>query len=155
MQVKDIMTREPVCCTKHTGLTDVAGMMRDKDCGAIPVVETNATGNKLVGIVTDRDIIVRAVADGADLSKLSAGDCMSMVVATVTPETGLEDCERVMAEHKIRRIPVVDGKGDCVGIVAQADLARHAPSRETGKVVREVSQPSPESPQGAGEVDHA
>jgi CBS domain-containing protein len=125
-------------------LADVARLMRDHDCGAIPVVETDATGNKLVGIITDRDIVVRGLADGTDPLRLTAGDCMTMVVATVIPKTSLEDCAQLMEEHQVRRVPVVDDKGDCCGIVAQADLARHAPVKETGEVVREVSQPPSE-----------
>jgi len=84
MFVKEIMSKNLACCTKDTSLVDVARLMRDRDCGALPVVDADAIGNKLVGIVTDRDLVVRALADGADLSKLTAGDCMSMVVATVS-----------------------------------------------------------------------
>ena len=142
MQVEAIMTPAPACCTRHAVLTDVARLMRDHDCGAIPVVETDATGNKLVGIITDRDIVVRGLADGTDPLRLTAGDCMTMVVTTVTPGTSLDDCARLMEEHQVRRVPVVEDRGDCCGIVAQADLARHAPVKKTGAMVREVSQPS-------------
>jgi CBS domain-containing protein len=142
MRVKDVMTAAPACCTQHTPLADVARMMRDQDCGAVPVVEADAAGQKLVGIVTDRDIVVRGLADGTDPLRLTAGDCMTMVVATVSPEAGVEDCARLMEEHRVRRVPVVDARGDCCGIVAQADLARHTPPKATGEVVREVSQPS-------------
>src|SRR5262245_1321125 len=142
MQVKDLMTPDPVCCSKDAHLAEVARMMRDTDCGAIPVVDDDATGHKLVGIITDRDIVIRGIADAADPSKLTAGDCMSLAVATVTPETSLEECEHVMEQHQVRRVPVVDDKGHCCGIVAQADLALHAPLPETGEVLREVSQPT-------------
>src|SRR5262249_62255567 len=92
MQVKEIMTPSPVCCTNHTSLPDVARMMRDHDCGAVPVVDAgDAVGNKLVGIVTDRDIVVRSLADGADPSNLTAGGCLALVMATVTPERGVEE----------------------------------------------------------------
>jgi CBS domain-containing protein len=142
VQVKDIMTLDPACCLKHSNLTDVARVMRDRDCGAIPVVESDATGNKVIGIITDRDIVVRAVADGTDPSQLTAGDCMSMVVATVLPEASMEKCANLMEQHQVRRIPVVDAKGECCGLVAQADLARHAPPPKTAEVLREVSQPA-------------
>jgi CBS domain-containing protein len=138
------MAPAPACCTKYAALTDVARMMRDRDCGAIPVVETNASSPKLVGIITDRDIVLRSLADNKDPFHLAAVDCMTTVVATVTPETSLEDCKRLMEEHQVRRVPVVDNKGVCCGIVAQADLARHAPAEETGQMVREVSQPTHE-----------
>jgi CBS domain-containing protein len=140
MQVKDIMTPAPACCTADVALTEVARMLRDHDCGALPVLETNGD-YKLVGIITDRDMVVRGLADGSDPLHLTAGDCMSMVLATVTPETSVEDCGKRMEEHHVRRVPVVDDKGECCGIVALADLARHAPPTQTGKIVRQVSQP--------------
>lgn len=141
MRVREVMTPDPVCCTRNTPLADVARLMRDWDCGAIPVVDADDAGRKLVGIITDRDIVMRGVADGADLSKLCAGDCMSLAVATVTPDRPLEECEKIMEQHQVRRTPVVDVVGNCCGIVSQADLARHAPLDETGEVVREVSKP--------------
>lgn len=153
MQVKEIMTPSPVCCSKQTGLPEVARMMRDHDCGAVPVVDDD-NGKKLVGLVTDRDIVVRSVADGADPTKLTAADCMSMVVATVTPERSVEECAEIMEEHQVRRVPVVDDRGNCAGIVALADLARHGPLKEVVEVVREVSQPAeppaPEKPPRKG-----
>src|SRR5262249_42349618 len=140
-QVKDLMTPDPVCCSKDARLPEVARMMRETDCGAIPVVDDDPSGHKLVGIITDRDIVVRGIADNADLLKLTAGDCMSLAVATVTPETSLEDCEHLMEARQVRRVPVVDNKGNCCGIVAQADLALHAPLPDTGEVLREISVP--------------
>jgi CBS domain-containing protein len=142
MQVKELMTAEPACCTQHSNLVDVARLMRDHDCGALPVVEDSAIGEKLVGIVTDRDIVLRAVAEGSDPAEMTAGQCMSMIVATVSADASLEECARIMEEHKVRRVPVVDEQGNCCGIVAQADLARNATLRDIGEVVREVSQPA-------------
>jgi CBS domain-containing protein len=139
MQVKDIMTPAPNCCTRDTSLTDVARLMATQDCGAIPVVEG---GGKLVGIITDRDIVCRTLADGKDPFQMAAGDCMSMTVATVTPESSVEECARLMQQHQIRRVPVVDRNGRCCGMVAQADLARKAPERQTAQTVRQVSQPA-------------
>ncbi len=141
MQVKEIMTPAPVCCTRETGVADVARMMRDLNCGALPVIENDAASAEVVGMITDRDIVVRALADGADPTLLTAGDCMTMVVMTVNPETRMEECARLMEEHQVRRLPVVDAKGDCCGIVSQADLARTAPLKRLGEVVREVSKP--------------
>jgi CBS domain-containing protein len=141
MQVKEIMTPAPACCAKETGVADVARMMRDLDCGALPVVENEAASLEVVGMITDRDIVVRALADGADPNHLTAGDCMTMVVTTVNPETRLEECARLMEAHQVRRLPVVNDKGDCCGIVSQADLARSAPLKRTGEVVRELSKP--------------
>jgi CBS domain-containing protein len=86
MQVKDLMTPEPIYCTPHSTLVDVARLMRDRDCGAIPVVTDRTIGRELVGIITDRDIVIRSVAEGAAPKTLTAGECMSMVVASVSPE---------------------------------------------------------------------
>lgn len=140
MRVQDIMTPDPACCTRYAALTDVARMMRDRDCGAIPVVEDNS--RKLIGIISDRDIIVRTLGHGVNPFHLMASDCMTMVVATVRPEDSVEECAKRMQEHKVRRIAVVDDRGNCCGIVAQADLARHVPRQAVGQVVRELSQPT-------------
>ena len=94
---------------------------------------------KPVGIVTDRDICCRTVAEGKNPLEMRAGDCMSSPCVTVTPEMSVEDCCRMM-EEKIRRVPVVDERDACCGIVAQADIARHAPEQETAEVVKEVSR---------------
>ncbi len=139
MQVKDIMTRDPACCTLDTNLQEVARMMVERDCGEIPVVE-NRQSMKPVGVVTDRDICCRTVAEGKNPLEMTAGDCKSSPCVTVTPEMSVEDCCRVMEENKIRRVPVVDERGACCGIVAQADIAQHAPKQETAEVVRAVSQ---------------
>lgn len=140
MLVKDIMTPNPACCTRYASLTDVARMMCDHDCGAIPVVEDHS--RKLIGIISDRDIAVRTLGQGRNPFHLMASDCMTMVVATVRPEDSVEECAKRMQEHKVRRIPVMDDQGNCCGIVAQADLARHVPRQAVGQVVRELSQPA-------------
>jgi CBS domain-containing protein len=93
--------------------------------------------------VTDRDIVVRAVAAEQDPRELTAAECMTSPCVTATPETSLEECMELMETHKVRRLPVVDDKGGCCGIVAQADIARHASKKDTGRVVSEVSTPSP------------
>ena len=138
MQVKDIMTRDPACCTRDTNLQEVAGLMVEHDCGGIPVVDDRQS-MKPVGIVTDRDICCRTVGEGKNPLEMTAGDCMSSPCVTVTPEMSVENCCQVMAENKIRRVPVVDERGACRGIVAQADIARHV-TQETAEVVKEVSR---------------
>ncbi len=141
MQVKDIMSKDVACCTPDTGLTDVARMMVAHNCGAIPVVESKES-RKPVGVITDRDIVCRTLADGKDPFQMAAGDCMSAPVLTVTPETSVEDCAQVMREHQVRRVAVVDDAGRCCGMVAQADLATQAPEQQAGRVVKDVSQPA-------------
>ena len=142
MQVRDIMTIDPACCTTDTGLQEVAMLMVDYDCGAIPVVEEMA-GRNPVGMVTDRDIAVRAVARGINPLTLAAGDIMSVGLVTVRPDDTMEECLAVMEEHQVRRVPVVDEDGACVGIVAQADVALQGSDDATGEVVEEISRPKP------------
>ncbi len=141
MEVKDIMTKNPACCTTDSNLQEVAQLMVEHDCGETPVVE-NKQNMKLVGVITDRDITCRSVAVGKNPLKMTAGDCMSTPCITVTPEMSLDDCCKVMEENQVRRVPVVDKSGNCCGIVAQADIAQHASKQETGKVVKKVSKPS-------------
>ena len=141
MQVKEVMTANPACCTPDTPLPEVARMMVDNDCGEIPVVE-NKESRIPVGVVTDRDIVCRTVAKDKNPLELTAADCMSTSIVTVTPDTPVEECCRIMEEKQIRRVPVVDANGACCGIVALADLAREAKSGVAGDVVKEVSEPS-------------
>jgi CBS domain-containing protein len=144
-KVKEIMTENPICCVKTTSLEEVARMMVENDCGAIPVVE-DQEGWRPVGIITDRDITCRAVAEGRNPLDLNAGDIMTPSPVTVGPETSLEECEQQMEKHQLRRILVVDADGGCCGIVALADIARHAPEEETGEVLEEVSKPGGNNP---------
>lgn len=140
MLVRDFMTKDVACCTPQTNIQDVARMMRDYDCGAIPVCEDERS-RRAVGIITDRDIVMRAIAEGRNPLQMTAGQLMSTPIATVPPEADLMECCRVMEERQVRRVPVVDRSGACIGIVAQADLALHAPEHETAEVVHEVSKP--------------
>jgi CBS domain-containing protein len=141
LRVADIMSRDPVCCTKDTSLRDVARIMVEQSCGAVPVVD-NPHNVRPVGVITDRDIVCRTLADGKDPFEMAAGDCMSPSVVTVTPDTSLADCTRLMKQHQIRRILVTDRNGRCCGIVAQADVATEAPEGQTADVVRKLSQPA-------------
>ena len=139
MNVREVMTADPACCTADTPLAEVAKMMVDCDCGAIPVVDSQET-KKPVGMITDRDITIRTVAEGKNPLDLTAADAMTKNVQTVTPETSLEDCCNLMEEHQIRRIAVVDKNGSCCGMIAQADIAINADDRKTAEVVQEVSK---------------
>lgn len=141
MQVKEIMTKDPRCCTPETSLQQVAALMCGCDCGEIPVIE-NQQSMKPIGVVTDRDIVCRTLAQGKNPLQLSAQDCMTKPVVAVRPETSVDDCCKLMERHRIRRVLVVDPKGACCGIVAQADVANYAPEDETAEVVKEISRPS-------------
>ena len=139
MLVREIMTTSAACCTPETSLKDVAKMMVDNDCGCIPIVENNNTKIP-VGVITDRDITCRIVAEGKNPLDLTAGDAMTASVVAVMPDTTLEDCCNLMDEKQIRRIAVVDEKGACCGILAQADIASNASDGKTAEVVQEVSR---------------
>jgi CBS domain-containing protein len=116
-------------------------MMIDHDCGEIPVVESK--DSKLpIGVITDRDIVCRAVAPGLNPLDLTVAHCMTKPCVTVTPDMTVEECSRIMEENQIRRVPVVDAGGSCCGIVALADIALRAKKAVAGEVVQEVSQPT-------------
>jgi CBS domain-containing protein len=139
MNVSEIMTESPACCTPATGLKEVAQMMVEHDCGCIPVVDSEDT-KVPVGMITDRDITCRVVATGKNPLDLTAGDAMTSTVISVTPDTSIEDCCNIMEESQIRRVAVVDETGACCGIIAQADIANNASERKTAEVVQEVSK---------------
>lgn len=140
MQVKDVMTPDPACCTADTGLQEVAKLMVDHDCGEIPIVDGKET-KKPIGVITDRDIVVRSVAKGKNPLDLTAADCLSKPCVTVTPEMSMEECGNILEKNKIRRVPVVDQSGAICGIVAVADIALRAGGTVTNEVVKEVSEP--------------
>lgn len=113
-------------------------MMRDCDCGAIPVVK-DEDSMEAIGIVSDRDIVMRTLAQGTSPMQCSARDAMTNATITVTESTRVGDAEDLMAQNQVRRLIVVDGHGRCIGMVSQADIARSAPKRDTGKVVEQIS----------------
>jgi CBS domain-containing protein len=139
MRIEEVMTREPVCCTPETGLQEVAQMMVEHDCGQIPIVRSTAD-RRILGVVTDRDIVSRLVAQGKNPLDQQAGTCMSQPAVTVRTGQSVEDCIQIMEAHQIRRVPVVDDGGLMRGIVSQADIAQHASSASTGELVNRVSQ---------------
>lgn len=136
---KDVMTPEPQCCSPETTLNEVANLMVEADCGEIPVVDAS---NRLIGVVTDRDIVCRVVAKGKNPSAVTAEEAMTKPVVAVTGDTSLDEVVSVMEENQIRRVPVVDANGSCCGIIAQADVAMVARESEVGEMVREVSRDS-------------
>jgi CBS domain-containing protein len=118
-------------------LTDAAVAMRDEDVGSLPVVE----GDRVVGIVTDRDIVVRAVAERADPQTLKVGDVSSGDLVTVLPDEDLDEALELMARYRVRRLPVVED-GRLVGVVAQADVAFEAKEKDAGEMLEDISQPA-------------
>jgi CBS domain-containing protein len=141
MKIKEIMTASPACCTPGTSLREVAAMFVDHDCGAIPVVD-NVDTRRPIGMVTDRDIACRAVAKGLNALELTARDCMSSPSVTVKEDASLDEAIQLMEDNRVRRLPVVDERGRCIGVVAQADIALSAGKGKTAEVLKEISQPS-------------
>src|SRR5436190_6025451 len=134
---RDVMTTEPACCTPNTTLDQVAKMMVQNNCGEIPVVDVT---DRPIGIVTDRDIVCRVVAAGRNPMAHTAETCMSQPVVTVEADDPVEQVVLTMEKHQIRRVPVVDERGCCAGIIAQADLAWTAGERDVAQLIREVSR---------------
>lgn len=135
MLVKDIMTSTPVYVTPETSIEDIARVMRDCDIGSVPVADNNLG---LIGIVTDRDIVLRSIAGGGVCR--TAQDIMSKSVSTVSPNTNVKDATKLMSDQQIRRLPVVDDN-KLVGIVALGDLAlSNSLLIETSKALSDISE---------------
>jgi CBS domain-containing protein len=134
-KIRDLMTSNPRRLEIGSNASEAARLMRDEDVGLIPVVE----GERLVGTVTDRDIALRVVAEGKTAESTTVGEIASREIVTIDPQQDLDEALRLMARHQVRRVPVVEGDGTLVGIVAQADVAQHASDEQTGDVVRDIS----------------
>jgi CBS domain-containing protein len=139
MKIRQIMTADPATCGADASLQRAAQEMVDCDCGVIPVVDDQG---RPVGVVTDRDIVCRAVAKGRNPLELRVRDVMTTPIVTLSPEASLEECARMLEEHQIRRAIIVDEQGRCCGIVTQADIALKAGPEKAAEVLREVSQPT-------------
>lgn len=138
MDIRSVMTPNPTTCSPDATLRQVAQLMKQNDCGQIPVVGSD---RQPVGVITDRDIAVRAVAEGGDPSNASVRDFMTSPVATVKDDCSLSEVADLMERRQIRRVVVVDGQGCVSGIVAQADIALAGRDNQTAEVVKQVSQP--------------
>jgi CBS domain-containing protein len=138
MDLDRLMTRNPKFCLATSPLAEVARAMRDEDVGEIPVVDLD---RRPIGVVTDRDIVVRTLADGRNPLEIRAQDCMTAPPIVIEEDATVEDCAKLMERQKIRRVPVVDAKGALCGIVALADLERSDARSLQNEVTRAVSQP--------------
>lgn len=145
MKVREIMTPEPVCCIPEDSAQKVAAMLRDQNIGSMPVVMDQAS-RKLVGVITDRDLCCNVVAKGLNPVTTRIDRIFSLGPITCRDGENVALCEQQMQEHQVRRIPVVDGEGRCIGIVSQADLALREKPEKISKVVTEISKPVPERP---------
>jgi CBS domain-containing protein len=139
-KVRDVMTARPRAVTQQTPLSEVAELMLAEDVGAVPVVE----GDRLVGIVTDRDIVVRAIAKGKDPRGMPAAEVSSRELVTVNPDDDLSDALELMAQHQVRRLAVTAEDERLVGVVSQADIALQAKDKDTGELLEGISR----QPQG-------
>ena len=133
--IRDVMTSNPTSCEPSTTVVDAAKVMAQEDVGPVPIVD----GGRVVGIVTDRDLVVRVLAEGRDPNSTTIGEIASADLVTVQPDSDLNEALNLMAQNQVRRLPVVEGD-QLVGIVAQADVARAADEEKTGEVVQEISQ---------------
>jgi CBS domain-containing protein len=133
--VRDLMSQDVATVSPDANVVDAAKLIKQEDVGPLPVVEND----RLVGIVTDRDLVVRVLADGRDPAATPVRDAASSEFVTISADQDLDEALRLLAEHQVRRLPVVEGDR-LVGIVAQADVAREVSSRKTGDVVEDISR---------------
>ena len=142
MKAQDIMSKNPTCVTPDTTLADAARLMKNENIGIVPVVESTSS-RRLIGVVTDRDIAIRAVAEGRDGVTTSVGHVMSANVRTTTVDKSVDDVMDLMGEEQVRRVPVVDDRGVLVGIISQADIVLNAKdNKRAEKTVEQISRPS-------------
>ena len=134
--IRDAMTSNPKTIDTSASVVDAAHVMRDADTGIVPIVD----GDRLVATVTDRDIAIRAVAEGKDPQSTKAIDIASKELVTIDPQQDLDEALRLMARHQVRRLPVVEEDGKLVGIVAQADIAKQSDDAKTGELVEQISK---------------
>ena len=135
--IRDVMTSNPCTIDAEKSVAYAAKMMREEDVGLAPIVE----GDKLIGMLTDRDIATRVAAEGRDPDQVKVRDVASKQLVTIDPGQDLDEALRMMAKHQVRRLPVVEEDGRLVGVVAQADIAREGDDTKTGRLVEEISEP--------------
>ena len=135
-KISDLMSPDPYAIETDKPVAHAARMMKDEDVGLAPIVE----GDRLVGTLTDRDIVMRVVAEGRDPQSVAVREVASTRLVTIDPQQDLDEALQLMASNKVRRLPVVEQDGRLVGVVAQADIAREANEKQTGALVEEISK---------------
>jgi CBS domain-containing protein len=140
-KVHEVMTDRPRCVTPETPVAEAAKLMETEDVGSLPILD----GEQLAGMVTDRDIVIRAVAKGKDPKGMPVREVASGELVTVHADDDLADALQLMASHQVRRLPVVDDDNALIGIVAQADVALGAKEKAVGEMVEDISR-SPTGP---------
>lgn len=141
MKCQDVMTQNPVCCVGSDSANKAAQLMSIENVGSIPVVDSEQN-KKLIGIITDRDLALKIVAENRNPRDTHLEDIMTRDVITCGPTDDLNQTIEAMSQHQIRRIPVVGARGEIVGIIAQADVALQNNNEEkTAQLVEEISKP--------------
>lgn len=136
-KIADVMTQRPRAVTAQMTVREAARLMDEEDVGSLPVVDD---GERLVGIITDRDVAVRVVGRGLDSDTTVVGDVASLDVVALTPDHDLDDALRLMAQEQVRRVPIVLRENQLVGMLAQADVAHTGKEKTTGEVVEAISR---------------
>ena len=134
--IREVMTANPSTIETDGFVIEAAKIMKAEDAGVVPVTENG----RLIGMVTDRDIAIRVVAEGKDPQSTSVREVASKDLVTIDPQQDLDEALRLMAQHQVRRLPVIEEDSRLVGDVAQADVAREGDDTKTGQVVQEISQ---------------
>jgi CBS domain-containing protein len=132
---REIMSSNAECVGENETLVDAARKMRDLDVGALPVCGQD---NRLKGMVTDRDIVVKVIAEGGDPASTTAGTLCEGQIVTIGADDPIEEVLRTMKQYKVRRLPVIDGH-DLVGVVSQADVAKNVPQEKVGELLKTIS----------------
>ena len=136
-KIAEVMTQRPRAVTAQTTVREAARLMDEEDVGSLPVVDE---AERLIGIVTDRDVAVRVVGRGLDSDKTTVGDVASRDVVALTPDHDLDEALKLMAQEQVRRVPIILREHQLVGMLAQADVARSGKDKATGEVVEAISQ---------------
>lgn len=134
--IREAMTPNPSTVQPTTSIVEAAQVMKSEDAGVVPVVD----GEQLIGMLTDRDIVIRIIAEGRDANSTTVGDIASRQLVTIDPQQEIDEAVRLMSQHQVRRLPVVEEDGRLVGVIAQADIAQTTDAATAGQMVEEISQ---------------
>jgi CBS domain-containing protein len=135
-RVREVMTKNPRTCAADAAVIEAARLMKQEDVGSVPIVEDG----HLVGTLTDRDIVIRVIAEGRDPQSTKIRDVASHDLVTIDPDQDLDEALHLMAQHQVRRLPVVEEDGEVVGMLAQADVAREGDEQQVGETVEQISR---------------
>jgi CBS domain-containing protein len=138
-KIRDVMTPDPACVSEKDSIGDAAKIMAREDTGVVPVVD----GKRVIGMVTDRDIVVRLVAEGKDPKQCRVNEAMTKGVKTIRDDSSIDDALNLMGGANVRRAPVVNDRDEIVGIVSIGDISTDTKSDKVGKAIENISQAPP------------